>query len=202
MLTNCAYDTPEETAEESLRVEDSAKEMDSVDESQTTSDSSGKEMQADAVKKYYTINLNAPIVPGKSAAGFRLGILRSEIDKEVMKQFRYQEVKNDYLEAADRTKKYLTDDVILWFEHDTLTQITVMGNYKGLAAKSVGIGNTLGDFEIPFGDVRHDREVSAFVFGNLDGMCVESEDGDVNETRTDILRGKVVKAIYIYPKGL
>lgn len=145
----------------------------------------------------HAIDLRAPIVPGKSAAGFTLGTSIHSIDPAVLRGFHYEEVKNDFLKPEDRAKKYIQHDVVLYFERDTLTQIAVMRNYVGKIEGKLGIGRTVSEFEELFGGVKGDDEGN-MVFSNLRGLCFECNQGDRSEHWEEEIRAMKVEEIYVF----
>lgn len=121
---------------------------------------------------YYQIDLNAPIVPGHSAAGFTIGMMIRDIDAEVLGSFRFTEKINKYISDLPPLHEYSTDDIILYFNRDKLTQIGLMGNYKGKLETNLGLGDMVRDFEKKHGAMKQGGE-DELSFANLKGLCFE-----------------------------
>ncbi len=143
------------------------------------------------------IDLNAPIVAGKSAAGFMLGMQKNDVSKEVLNLFTVTEIINEYVKDLS-LYKYYTDEVILFFEQDQLTQIGLFNNYKGTIHNELGLGSVVRDFETVFGDMVEGDE-DQLVFSNLKGLCFEVDASTYTSAnwKVEIPKQKVTE-IYIY----
>ena len=143
------------------------------------------------------IDLNAPIVAGKSAAGFMLGMQKNDVSREVLDLFTVTEIINEYVKGTP-LYKYYTDEVILFFEQDQLTQIGLFNNYKGTVCNELGLGSMVKDFEAAFGDMVEGDE-DQLIFTNLKGLCIEVDSSAYTSAnwKIEIPRQKVTE-IYIY----
>lgn len=149
-------------------------------------------------KNIYKIDENAPIIPGKSAAGFTLGIKKSDIDKQVLDLFEFIEIYNKYLPECPPLHEYRTKDLILHFYENKLTQIGLIGNYKGKLDDNLGLGDLVKDFELKYGDLTEGDE-EELVFSNLKGLCFEVDNSKYNSDNWTIEIPKLpIKEIYIY----
>jgi len=147
--------------------------------------------------KVHKIDLNAHIVAGKSAAGFMLGMQKNDVSKEVLNLFTVTEIVNEYVKNLS-LYKYYTDEVILFFEQDQLTQIGLLNNYKGTVYNELGLGSVVKDFETVFGDMVEGDE-DQLVFSNLKGLCFEVDSSTYTNAnwKVEIPKQKVTE-IYIY----
>jgi len=143
------------------------------------------------------IDLNAPVVPGKSAAGFSLGIQKNDVSKEDLDLFTVTEIVNEYVKGPP-LYKYYTDEVVLFFEQDQLMQIGLFNNYKGTVYNDFGLGSVVKDFETVFGDIVEGDE-DQLIFSNLKGLCFEVDSSTYSSTnwKIEIPKQKVTE-IYIY----
>jgi hypothetical protein len=82
------------------------------------------------MRKHKTLDLNAPIIPGKSAAGLTLG---DSIETINLENF-VEEIRKPSLTPTPPetwTCVYFGDDLILFFKNNILNQIGVQGSYTG-----------------------------------------------------------------------
>lgn len=109
-------------------------------------------------------DLDAAIIPGRSAAGISIGTAADEILS------REQPLRRQPL----KTQELLTfDSVELWVEDGRVRQIALSAGYRGTLAGSVGIGTTLGDVISLLGPVEEDEEDNLIVPG-LPGWCFDT----------------------------
>jgi len=119
-------------------------------------------------------NINAMIVPDKSAGGFTLGISKTEIEKNELELFKYRLIKDYYLPEYPPIHKYYTNEIALDFVENKLTQIWLFKGYNGKLECGLGIGDYIKDFENQYGEIK-ERYENNFVFSNLEGMYFNLE---------------------------
>ena len=148
----------------------------------------------------YQIDLNAEIVPGQSAAGFSLGTEKNDIEKQVLDSFEFIEIHSKYSPNSPPLHEYRTADLILHFNQDLLTQIRLIGYYKGKLKSNLGLGDLVKDFELHYGQMTEGDE-DELIFTNLKGMCYEVDDSKYN---SDNWKSEIpslpVTEIYIFEK--
>jgi hypothetical protein len=152
--------------------------------------------------KKYQIDLNAEIIPYKSAGGFELGIMKNDIDKKELAKFEYNEIINKYLPEHPPLIEYKTEDIILHFYENKLNQIGLIGNYAGKLKSNLGLGDLVKDFEKVYGLMTEGDE-EELIFANLNGLCFEVDNEKYNSDnwRTAIPNLPVTE-IYIYGKDI
>ena len=110
-------------------------------------------------------DLSAPIIPGKSAAGIELGQAIDEVIK-----FNQP---NEITIHGDSTK-YNFNQVVFWANNGRVFQIGVKLGYQGSIQGKVGVGTTIHDVQLTFGEVSEDGEDN-FIVSNFLGWCFETE---------------------------
>src|SRR5690606_10872348 len=113
------------------------------------------------------IDFLAPIIPGKSAGGFELGMKKDEINNKVIESFAREVIKNKYVPDISLTR-FSSKDLILFFTNGILDQIGVVGNYKGKLESGLGLGNYVHEFEKIYGQITEGTE-DELIFSNLEG---------------------------------
>jgi len=136
-------------------------------------------------------DIDAPIVPGKSAAGILIGT----------------ESKSLLSEAQPTATKQLQDGVIrhefgpvvrVWTRQGVVDQVGVSVGYKGLLDGKIGIGSTIAEIEDWCGcPVEEDEEDNLIAFGRP-GWCFET-DAWVGDHTVSSNRNAVVNAIFVIP---
>jgi len=111
------------------------------------------------------LNLNAPIIPGQSAAGVRLGQTIDEIVATTQPTATIQ---------LHDSSKLCFEYVNLWVKGNRVTQIGVSGKYQGTINGSVGIGSSIRDIQNTLGQVVEDEEDNLTV-PSISGWCFETE---------------------------
>lgn len=109
------------------------------------------------------LDLRAPIVPGKSAAGVMLGQSAQEI-----------RVTPKAVSTLDGGEFLEFDSVFLWVVDGLVDRICVSGVYGGLIGDTVGIGSTLQQAQDSLGPVIEDESDNLVVVG-LPGLSLETE---------------------------
>ncbi|MCL4267589.1 MAG: hypothetical protein KJ069_30735 [Anaerolineae bacterium] len=112
-------------------------------------------------------NLDAPIVPGKSAAGVFIG---DSIENILL------QVKPFTITDWSQGKRYQFGSVNLWVNNEgKIKQIGLYSGYTGKIAKLIGIGSKITDVIASLGVVVEDEEDNLIVQG-LPGWCFESSE--------------------------
>lgn len=111
------------------------------------------------------LNLAAPIVPGRSVAGFSIG-----------QQFcTLVEKGASRITLRDGTERIDFGAVQIWIRDGVIVQIGVGYGYTGKVFEQFGIGSTLSQVESMCGPVSKDDEDNLIVAGS-DGWCFETEE--------------------------
>ena len=111
-------------------------------------------------------DLNAPIIPGESAAGVSVGqpvddILATETPDAVVE-----------LHGCTR---FEFGPVRLWVRDGKVSQVGVYAGYHGRLRQGIGVGSTLGQVQSTLGRVVEDEEDNLVVEG-MPGWCFETEE--------------------------
>jgi len=110
-------------------------------------------------------DINAPIEPGVSAAGIRIGTAAREILSrgEPLETDRFRE-----------TDKLVFPFVTLWVRDGRIQQVAVKAPYEGRIGNVIGIGSTVKDVEAALGKVVQDKEDNLTV-AESPGWCFEAD---------------------------
>ena len=119
------------------------------------------------------MDIQAPIVPGESAAGIRLGSPIEEILQEQKTSFLSEEVVHP-LFPLPITTRYRSEMVDVWVKEGKVEQIMVHDGYRGKLMGTIGLGSTLADIERHIGAWEEDEEDN-LVIRNLPGVMFELE---------------------------
>jgi hypothetical protein len=111
-------------------------------------------------------DLNAPIIPGESAAGVRIGQPIEDI---------LAWKSPDAVVEIHSCTKFEFGVVHLWVENGKVSQVGVCAGYRGSLMQGLGIGSTLGDIQSSFGPVVEDEDDNLIVEGRP-GWCFETEE--------------------------
>jgi uncharacterized protein (TIGR02996 family) len=117
------------------------------------------------VVKIPMLNLEAPIIPGISAAGIRIG----QPVETILAVLQPLEVVP--LDGCQRLRFGAVD---LWVKQRLVDQIGIYKGYRGTIAGKIGIGSILQEVEAAFGSVLEDEEDNLVVAG-MPGWCFETE---------------------------
>src|SRR5262249_2059025 len=112
------------------------------------------------------IDLDAPIVPGKSAAGVFIGSVVSELVATV--------------DAPSTTKLSSgvgpdLPTVKVWAKDGVSTQIGVYSGYRGVLQPGIRVGSTISDVEESFGCSVQEDEEDNLVVPTSPGWCFETQ---------------------------
>ncbi len=139
-------------------------------------------------KVLYKIDLKATIIPGKSAAGFELGIKKESLSKELIEKF----------VANDLGNTLSSSNVILYFQKNILTQIAVKRNYQGKLESGLGLNDLVKTFSKAYGKFIEGYE-DQLIFENLGGLCFEVDETKYSsENWTFKIPSLPIKELYIY----
>lgn len=145
------------------------------------------------------MNIEAPIVPGESAAGIQLGFPIEEILKEQEPHFISEEVLNP-LVLLPNTTRYRSAMVDLWVRDGIVDQIMVYSDYRGKLMDIIGLGSTIADIEMHIGTMEEDDEDN-LVIRDLPGVGFEIE-GYFPDLKDTAFRHAPIKEIYVFRLSL
>jgi len=119
------------------------------------------------------MNIEAPIIPGESAAGIRLGSLIEEVLNEHTNSFDSGEIVKPTFPIRVTTR-YRSAMVDLGVIKGKVEQIMVHDGYRGKLMGTIGLGSTIADIERYIGPVEEDEEDN-LVIRNIPGLVFEIE---------------------------
>ena len=111
-------------------------------------------------------DLNAPIIPGESAAGVRLG--------QPIKDILVRQTPDAVIELTD-CEKYQFGSVRLWVSSGKISQIGLYADYRGRLKEGIGIGSTVEEVQTLLGKIEEDEDDNLVVVGTP-GWCFETEE--------------------------
>jgi hypothetical protein len=114
----------------------------------------------------------APIVPGRSAAGIDLGSRIEDILADIAHLLTPEPTVSPYSESV--TTRYHSDSVDLWERGGIVRQIGVHGAYRGKLMERIGLGSTIADIETHIGECEESEEDNGAIKG-LPGLCFDAE---------------------------
>lgn len=134
------------------------------------------------------IDLDAPIIPGKSAAGIFVGSDVSELLSTV---------------GAHSTTK-LSDEarhdlglVEVWTKNGVIIQVGVYSGYRGMLHPGIRVGSTISEVEESFGcSVEEDQEDN-LVVATSPGWCFETEEWTAPQTLSNNRNARIV-SIFVF----
>jgi hypothetical protein len=142
------------------------------------------------------ISLSAPIIPGESAAGIRLGIIESELHSILGSSFKCERWRDpDYCTNPKDRTKYESPDVVIWLIDGVIYQIGVRNGYRGLLAERFQVGCIATDLA-ELGEIGED-EIDNLIIKGLPGFCFEVFAPSEGE-RKDIAKWRV-KWFFVFP---
>ena len=145
------------------------------------------------------MNIEAPIVPGESAAGIQLGSPIEEILKEQELHLSPEEVVNPLVPLPIITR-YRSAMVDLWVKEGIVEQIMVYDGYRGKLMETIGLGSTIADIERQIGAVEEDEEDNLVIRG-FPGLCFEIE-GYFPDLKDPAFRHAPIKEICVFSLSL
>jgi hypothetical protein len=119
------------------------------------------------------MNIEAPIVPGESAAGIQLGSPIEEVLNEHNNSFSSGEVVN-LSPSFPLNIRYRSAMVDIWAIEGRVEQVMVHDGYRGKLMGNIGLGSTIADIERYIGAVEEDEEDN-LVIRDFPGLFFEIE---------------------------
>ena len=141
------------------------------------------------------MNIQAPIVPGESAAGIQVGSPIEEILQAQRPSFISEEVMHP-LFPVPVTTRYRSAMVDVWVKEGRVEQIMVHDGYRGKLLGTIGLGSTMADIETHIGAWEEDEEDN-LVIRDLPGVIFEVE-GYFPDFHSPAFRFAPIKAIYVF----
>jgi hypothetical protein len=134
------------------------------------------------------INLDAPIVPGKSAAGVLVGRAISEL------------LATDDAQSITKpssVEKHDFGTVKAWAKDGEIIQVGVYSGYRGVLPTGIRVGSTISDVEESFGCSVQEDEEDNLVVPNSPGWCFETEEWKSPQTLSNNRNARIV-SIYVF----
>jgi hypothetical protein len=118
------------------------------------------------------LDLDAPIIPGISAAGFHIGQF-IERNQSMGTLFVSEPIHNPYVHSSDEVHyRYRSESVDLWVTNSLIQQIGVHGAYRGKLFDHITLGMTIDDIERFIGLCMEDDEDNLAITG-IGGLCFD-----------------------------
>jgi len=141
------------------------------------------------------MNIEAPIIPGESAAGIQLGSSIEEVFKEQNNHFISEEIVHPFVQFPTITR-FRSAMVDLWVKNGIVNQIMVHVGYRGKLMGTIGLGSTIADVERHIGVVEEDEEDN-LVIRDIPGVGFEIE-GYFPDLMDPAFRYAPIKEIYVF----
>ena len=109
------------------------------------------------------IDVTAPIMPGRSAAGIALGSLAAELPRPLRKV------------PLSGLERFEYACVSVWVHQGSVHQVGVRQGYSGTLPEGIGIGSSIADVERLIGRAQEDDRDNVIVVG-YPGWCFETEE--------------------------
>jgi hypothetical protein len=116
------------------------------------------------------LNLNAPIVPGVSAAGFHIGQF-IERSGPVGTSFVREPIHSPFVGSSE-TVRYRSESVDLWVANSFIRQIGVHGVYRGKLLGEIMLGMAIEDIKRRIGPCIEGDEDTLAIAG-VEGLCFD-----------------------------
>ena len=145
------------------------------------------------------MNIEAPIVPGESAAGIKLGTPIEEVLNEHTNTFDSGEVVKPTFPVRVTTW-YRSAMVDLWVIKGKVAQIMVHDGYRGKLMGKIGLGSTFADIERYIGAWEEDEEDN-LVSRDYPGLFFRVE-GYFPDLGDPAFRQAPIKEIYVVSLSL
>jgi hypothetical protein len=134
-------------------------------------------------------DLNAPIIPGKTAAGIAVG--------STVKDFILRAAPTLTTELSSGVIRYEFGPVVkVWVRNGVVDQIGVYAGYHGLLDGKIGIGSTIAQVEDWCGSPVEEDEEDNLIAPGSHGWCFDTEDW-VGELTVSSNRNAAVKQIFV-----
>jgi hypothetical protein len=136
------------------------------------------------------IDLGAPIVPGKSAAGVLLGSVVTEL---------LATVRPRTTTKVSIGEKHDLGAVNVWAKDGVIIQVGVYSGYRGLLQSGIRLGSTISEVEDSFGgSVQEDGEDN-LVVPNSPGWCFQTEEWKSPQTVSNNRNARIVAIFAFIP---
>ena len=145
------------------------------------------------------MNIEAPIVPGRSAAGIQLGSPIEEVLNEHKNAFSSGEVVN-ISPSFPLNIRYRSAMVDVWAVEGTVEMIMVHDGYRGKLMGKIGLGSTFADIERYIGAWEEDEEDN-LVIRDFPGLFFRVE-GYFPDLKDPAFRHAPIKEIYVVSLSL
>lgn len=129
------------------------------------------------------LDLNAPILPGQSAAGIQVGQSIAEV---------LHQVPALTIETSPTLTLYKFGAVWVWSQDEIVDQIAVFEGYTGTLPSGVGLGMSLAEVQLRMGLVVEDWDDTLRVEGS-DGWCFDTSSWDNGWEVEQNLEAKLVE---------
>jgi hypothetical protein len=119
-----------------------------------------------------SLDLDAAIIPGQSAAGLELGTRIEDALAGVGHLITQEAIVNPY--ARSVTTRYRSEHVDLWERDGIVRQIGVHGGYRGKLMDRITLGASIAEIETWIGECCEDEEDYLAIKG-LPGLCFDAQ---------------------------
>jgi hypothetical protein len=136
------------------------------------------------------IDLNAPIVPAKSAAGVSIG----DSVTQLLAAIRPRSTRKLYFGES-----YDLGEIRVWAKDGVVTQIGVYSGYRGNLPPNIHIGSSIADVEKSFGCTVEEDEDDNLVVPNSLGWCFETEEWRAPMTVSNNRNARIVSIFVFNP---
>ena len=134
------------------------------------------------------IDLDAPIVPGKSAAGVLVGSLINEVLAGAHPHSTTKLVSGE---------KHDLGTVKVWAKDGVVIQVGVFSGYRGMLQPGIRIGSTISEVQDSFGCSVQEDEEDTLVVATSPGWCFETEEWR-NPRTVDNNRDARIVSIFVF----
>ena len=117
------------------------------------------------------VNLDAPILPGKSAAGIELGWTEARVIEAMGSAAQREVIHNPWVATTSVLVKLHVPEVAAWIEDGVVGQIGVFDGYRGLLASKFAIGCRVIDLQ-ELGEIGED-ECDNLIIRGVPGLCFD-----------------------------
>ena len=134
------------------------------------------------------IDLDAPIIPGKSAAGVFVGSPVSELLSTVG-AYSTMKLSNEEMHDLGMVK--------VWTKDGTVIQVGVFPGYRGTLHPGIGIGSTISEVEESLGCSVEEDEGDNLVVPTSPGWCFETEEWKTPKNVSNNRNARIV-SIFVF----
>src|SRR5262249_59304331 len=145
-------------------------------------------------------DLDAPILPGVGAAGFRVGMRMGELSAEVQTRFSVERRVDPCLPNAVVTL-YHAESVTLYVENRMIRQVAVHSGYRGRLRGVIGPDSTIAEVETQVGTVVVEDDEVHFSIAGVEGLCLQvktARDHHPPSAADSIQRPLSIAQIFVY----